>query len=214
MRPRKPSFLPVTCIVAFVQCAVAGNDACAASESAERGGVEDNKLTKNLHVNVFGALLFGLTGAYEVGREHWGVSARARWLNSGLYARSALPSNDNQSLVFSWGAGFTGRYYSAGSGALTGWFAGPGLEFLHTRIEDPKEALVATNTSLLVPQVEGGYRWRYKSLLVGAGVAVGYALVLSKGVENLAGGEMSPNYENTATNTPYGSILGDVGWFF
>jgi len=65
-----------------------------------------------------------------------------------------------------------------------------------------------------VPEVEAGYRWRVGSWLFDLGLAGGYAIVLDKGVEDLPGGNSKTAYENTATNKPYASVLGDVGFYF
>src|SRR5262249_14310087 len=105
-------------------------------------------LATDAHVNALGVLVFGVTGAFELGGGNWGAAARLRWVDSGLYARSTLPASADQSLAFSYGGALGARYYSAAHGALTGWFAGPALELVHTRIEDGV-AKIATVTSLV-----------------------------------------------------------------
>jgi len=167
----------------------------------------------DLQVNALGVLVFGLTAAYELGAGHWGAAARARWLNSGLVARSKFPADDNQSLVFSYGTAIGARYYSATNGALTGWFEGPAIEYVHARVED-RVAEIATVTSLIVPQLEAGYRWRIGALLVDLGAGVGYAVVLARGVDDIDGGNNAASYRDNAANTPYLGVLGDIGYFF
>jgi hypothetical protein len=199
---RSPAFIGVLCVGAS---AIAGER----SSTSPAG----DTIQSNVQVNALGVLVFGLTGAFELGTSHWGTAARARWLNSGLVARSKFPADDNQSLVFSYGAALGVRYYGASSGPLTGMFVGPAVEYVHARVED-HVVQIATLTSLVVPQVEAGYRWRIGALLIDIGAGAGYALVLERGVEDLGGGHNAANYQDNAANTPYLSVLGDIGYFF
>jgi hypothetical protein len=197
--------------VAASGCVLLG---AATSSQAAPAPEPSSALVTDAHVNALGVLVFGVTGAFELGSGNWGAAARLRWVDSGLYARSTLPASADQSLAFSYGGALGARYYSAAHGALTGWFAGPALELVHTRIEDPRVAKIATVTSLVVPEIEAGYRWRAGSWLFDLGLAGGYAIVLSKGVENIQGGTGASAAQNSAANKPYASVLGDVGFYF
>jgi hypothetical protein len=53
-----------------------------------------------------------------------------------------------------------------------------------------------------------------RSFLFDVGAGIGYALVLTKGVENIAAGQNASSYSNSASNKPYGSLIGDIGFFF
>jgi hypothetical protein len=198
-----------------VICSVAAADQESrhAAHNTNASGNASGRVAANFHINLLGVLVFGTTATAEIGGEHIGVGARLRWINSGVYARTQIPMSKDEEMVFSYGGGIGARYYTASAGPLSGLFVGPALEVAHTRLEN-SVARIATVTSLVIPQVEAGYRWRFGSWLVGLGAAAGYALVLSRSVDDIDGGTNSSLYKNTAENKVYGSILGDVGLFF
>jgi len=193
--------------------AAADRESRRVGRSLEASGNASGGVAANVHVNLLGVLVFGTTAAAEVGGEHFALDARLRWINSGIYARTQIPTSKDEEMVFSYGGGIGAHYYTAANGALSGVFVGPALELARTRL-DNSVARIATVTSLLVPQVEAGYRWRFGSWLVGLGGAAGYAFVLHRSVEDINGGTNSSLYQNNAEDKVYGSILGDLGLFF
>jgi hypothetical protein len=64
-----------------------------------------------------------------------------------------------------------------------------------------------TNTSFLVPALEGGYRTMLGPLLVGGGLQLGYALAVSEKCEFSEGECEAAARENTV----YGQLALDVG---
>jgi hypothetical protein len=172
-------------------------------------------IAADISVNVLGPLQFGLTSAVEVGSSHLAGFGRFRWLNSGRLADNTLPTKGtDEHLAFSYGVGLGARYFSAPGAALTGFNVGLVLEYLHVHNEDTKTERTAFITSLIIPQLEGGYRWRFGRFLVGAGAGVGYAVVTSKSTEDLSGGTNAVVYANNAENKPYASAALDLGFFF
>ena len=87
------------------------------------------------------------------------------------------------------------------------------MELVRTRTENPTAGIGAV-TTLVVPELEAGYRWRFGMWLVGLGAGAGYAFVVSKSVVDMGAGPLTALYENNAQNTVYASVLGDIGIFF
>lgn len=163
------------------------------------------------HVNALGPLQFGLAPTIEVGRGHWAGLAYFRWLNSGLLARSLLPSRDHEELVFSYGVGAGPRYYF-GQG-LRGFNLGPTLEYLHVVVETDQER-EAYVSSWLVPQLALGYRWKFGRFLLGLGASGGYALSLSARTEDLSGGADPIGFYADDTSRPFANANADIGFYF
>lgn len=163
------------------------------------------------HMNVAGPLQFGLTPTVEVGTNHWAGLAYFRWLDSGLYARSALPNRADQELAFSYGLGAGGRYYHRPG--LSGFNAGLGIEYLHVVVESEleKEAFV---TSWLVPQLGAGYRFRFGRFLLGLGVTGGYAFSVSARTDDLSAGADPVIFTADDSGRPFASASVDLGFYF
>jgi hypothetical protein len=161
-------------------------------------------------VDPLGFLLFGPTLGAELGLGQYSVLAYGRWLDGGLLAKSVFESSTDK-FTFSYGAGFKGRYYF-GSGLL-GPHVGVAFEALKTRTENHVDK-IATNNLVLVPEIEGGYRLGFGRFFVGATVGVGYALQVSKRIDNIDGGNQAGNYTAKDYSTIYGSANLDVGLLF
>jgi hypothetical protein len=117
----------------------------------------------------------------------------------------------DEEFAFSYGVGLKGRYYF--DPAMSGFNLGVAAELLRTRIEGER-LRVATMTTLLVPQAEGGYRVAFDSFFLGASAALGYAFQLASGTENLPGGTLAESTDVEDVSTVYGSVALDVGvWF-
>jgi hypothetical protein len=74
--------------------------------------------------------------------------------------------------------------------------------------------LIAANHQLLVPQVDGGYRFRFGSFFAAVGAAVGYAIQLSAEVENLPGGNSADLFEPDDVSTVYAMASLEFGAYF
>jgi hypothetical protein len=183
----------------------------AKSEPIEPANGTDG-LTANAHINILGPLQFGLSPALEVGTAHVGITAQFRWLNSGLLARSILPTSSSQTLAFSYGIGAYGRYYR--KPGLTGFNIGGGVEYLSVHVEDDRIQRERYLSGWVVPQIVGGYRWRFGNLLLGAGASLGYAVSVSAKTEDMSGGADPVLLPVDDTAKPYGSAALDLGFFF
>lgn len=197
--------------------------ALAVGVTAQRAGAAPQDLEGNTshglagsaYVNALGPLQFGLTPSLELGTSNFAGLLRFRWLNSGFLANETLPTKGgSESLAFSYGLGAGVRYFTAADAPLTGFNLGVVLEFLRVRNEDTTIDREAYLTSLLVPQLEGGYRWAFGHFLLGAGAGVGYAIVVSAKTEDSSGGADNVLLANNAENKPYGSVAVDVGFLF
>jgi hypothetical protein len=161
-------------------------------------------------VDPLGFLLFGPTLGAELGFGRYSVVAYGRWLDGGLLAKSLFES-DTDKFTFSYGAGLKGRYYFAEG--LVGPHIGVVCEVLKTRTENRTEK-VATNNLVLVPELEGGYRFGFGRFFVGGTVGVGYALQVGKSVVNIEGGNRAQSFEAKDYSTIYGSANLDLGLLF
>lgn len=213
VRPWYSAARSVAAVATLACCHLASDAQAAEAETAEPSQPESDALTSNVHVNVAGALLFGLTPSVELGSQHWSALARLRFLSTGLLAHSLIPEDEDHSLKFSWGGGLGARYYQAEDEVLTGLHAGVVVEYLKVRLENSR-LQAGTLTGTLVPQFEVGYRWRLDRLLVGFGAGIGYSIIVSKGVEDLSRGQSPYAVENLAENDVFASAAVDVGYFF
>ena len=166
--------------------------------------------TGSAFVDPLGFLLFGPTLGAELGLGQYSVLAYGRWLDGGLLAKSMFESSTDK-FTFSYGAGLKGRYYF-GSGLL-GPHVGVAFEALKTRTENHVDK-IATSNLVLVPEIEGGYRLGFGRFFVGATVGVGYALQVSKQIDNIDGGNQAGSYTAKDYSTIYGSANLDVGLLF
>jgi hypothetical protein len=180
----------------------AGPSAATAVSSAQAKG--------SVFVDPLGFLLFGPTLGAELGFGQYSVLGYGRWLDGGLLAKSLFESSTDK-FTFSYGAGLKGRHYF-GQG-LVGPHVGVAFEALKTRTESRTDR-VATNNLVLVPEIEGGYRFGFGSFFVGATLGVGYALQVSSSIDNINGGNQAGNYKAKNVSTIYGSANLDVGLLF
>jgi hypothetical protein len=165
------------------------------------------------YANVLGFLQFGVVPAIEVGGRNFGLSARLRVMQTGVLSHLLLadPTDDE---VFASGLGFGGhaRYYSGRGGNMRAFYFGGGLEYLSTRIEDTTSDREAYVTSLLVPQIELGYRWVWGNFLLDVGGAAGYSLITSAETEDQSDGEHRRLYDNESENTFYAMAVLNLGF--
>jgi hypothetical protein len=164
----------------------------------------------SVFVDPLGFLLFGPTLGAEFGADKVSGTVYGRWFNVGLLSQALFLSKP-QSFDFSYGVGARGRYYVFGG--LSGPFAGAGIEYLSTRVDDPVN-LIATNSHYLVPQVEGGYRFALGAFYIGGAAALGYAFDLSSSVDNLPGGMNASSFQAVNESKFYGSATLELGLYF
>lgn len=157
-----------------------------------------------------GFLLFGPTVGVELALGRYSVLAYGRWLDAGVLAKSMFEDASNK-FRFSYGGGLKGRYYS-GPG-LTRTHVGIALEVLKTRMDNDTDR-VATKNLVLVPEIEGGYRFAFGRFFVDGALGLGYALQVSKSMVNINGGTQANLYEAKDVSTIYGSASVDFGVLF
>lgn len=205
MRPFHTFGAVVALSVAQFWCGV--SLAAPATDQAE-AVKERPSATGAVFVDPLGFAMFGPIVGAELALGPASVSLYGRWLSGGYLAQQLFP-NDEEAFAFSYGVGLRGRYYV--DGGLNGLFVGVAAEYLASRIEND-QILIATKTSLLVPQLEGGYRYGFgEHLFLGGSAAVGYALQIGDSVENLSGGDQAELYEVEDVSTVYGSLGLELG---
>jgi hypothetical protein len=195
-----------TIIVFGVLCLVPAN-----AVAAEKGDGPGSEFNADVHLNLLGPLQFGITPTVELGGKQVAGLLRFRWMNPGLLSQG-LPNQDYQELAFSYGAALGGRYYL--HSGLSGIHLGIWAEYIRTRIEDLEVEREAYVTSLIVPQAEAGYRWRFGRAFVGLGAALGYAVAFDKRTEDLSEGADPVLQPVDFGSTIFGSGAFDVGYFF
>jgi len=137
-----------------------------------------------LHIDVLGALQFGLTPTVEVGKRFSGY-ASLRALNTGMSSYLALGREREDE--FRWGVGGTlGMHvFSASDGNLRGFYGGPALEYIFLDTRDVKRDFASYDTHVLLPEADFGYRWAFGRFLVGVGVRLALAIPLADNAEPL-----------------------------
>lgn len=163
-----------------------------------------------LSVDPLGFLLFGPTVNAEAAIGQVGIGAGFRWFSPGLLANK-LFLNDGSHFAFSYGIALRGTYYFLQP--LAGPHVGLAVELLHTRAEDD-DARIATISTYLIPQIEGGYRLALRRFLIGGTAAVGYAVRAGSKVENLPGGTNADRYTVVNESSFYGTARLDLGFYF
>ena len=162
-------------------------------EAAHQKGQGDS--LRNFHLNLLGALQFGLTPSLEWG-EDVTVILRARLLNSGVLSY-LVAASDGGELVFGLGTSFQVRKY-LGHGVQQGPYLGAGLELMYTQTEGDE----TWETYFLVPQVEGGFRWQSEGYFTGFGVFAGLAVPVK-----------TVGYSDDESLIT-GGLIWDIGWYF
>lgn len=163
-----------------------------------------------LSVDPLGFLLFGPTVNGEAAIGPVGIGAGFRWFSPGLLANK-LFLNDGSHFAFSYGIALRGNYYFLQP--LAGPHVGLAVELLHTRAEDD-DARIATISTYIIPQIEGGYRLALRRFLVGGVLAVGYAARAASKVDNLPGGNNADLYTVLNESSFYGTARLDLGFYF
>lgn len=203
---------PLVSILALSVCASSTAKAAEANAPEEKGTLRDSAAspTGAVFVDPLGLALFGPTLGAELSFGQFSAIAYGRWLNAGLLAHQ-LFLNDNDNFAFSYGAGLKGRYYF--QPGLIGPHLGVAFELLRSRTTNDVSN-VAVNNTIIVPELEGGYRYGFGSFFIGVAGGVGYAYQASSSVENINGDSQAQFYEAADVSTIYGSANLDLGLFF
>lgn len=157
-----------------------------------------------------GFALFGPSLNAEVGLKQFAVGAGFRWFSPGLLANE-LFLEGGDAFAFSYGIALRGQYYFLDP--LAGPHAGLSVEYLKTRVENDG-AGIASVSSYVVPQVEGGYRHAMGTFFVGGVLTVGYAKQASGRIENLPGEDNADAFFVRDESSVYGSARLDLGVYF
>jgi len=169
----------------------------------------------NLHLDVAGALQFGITPAVEVGESVSGY-LRLRLMNAGLASYFLLGRDRDDELRLGLGAALGFHIFSASRGNMRGFYGGAALEYAFLRTRDTTRDFATYRTHALIPQVDFGYRWAFGDLLVG----VAGTLALAIPFQNRAtpvGGERGCRLETSCKEDLgvafFPGITVDLGWF-
>lgn len=201
-------------LVAGIFGALIGGAAPAyAGEEAEKTE-KSEKAGESRHGAVFvdplGFLLFGPTLGVELAVGPISATVYGRWFNAGILANQLFTEDKNQ-FAFSYGAGLRARHYFGPR--LEGFFAGVGVEYLRSSIEEP-DALIVSKSQYLVPLAEGGYRLGWERFFLTGAVGLGYAFELSGHVENMPGGNLASAYFVKDKSSVYATASLELGVFF
>jgi hypothetical protein len=185
----------------YADSTTGATDAAGATEQRD----SDAALAVSLNLAGFG--LFGPDLNIAYGSEFTGF-VRARAFGLGYLSHSMFtPEAERKLSMGSFSVGLGGHKYF-GNGSFEGPYVGVVAEYLMVEIEEELFLGTATtNTTFLVPALEGGYRTMLGPLLVGGGLQIGYALALSEKCEFAAGGCETEARQNTI----YGQLALDVG---
>lgn len=174
--------------------------------------------TTTFNFNSLGVLQLGLDPGVEFGRQTT-VRVFGRAMNTGAlsYVIIGSPSGDD---IFGFGAGLgvTVRQYFDKSGPQRGFFAGGGLEYAYTQVEDSVDDEAIWNDHVVVPEFMLGYRWVFDDFLLGVGAAGGAALYAAT---NYKPSEVDGcTYDSSCTEPDPGEVAGgygflmlELGWF-
>ncbi|MDB4975948.1 MAG: hypothetical protein JWN48_4289 [Myxococcaceae bacterium] len=132
----------------------------------------------NLHIDVLGALQFGLAPALEIGKKVSGY-LRLRSFNTGVASYFVLERRHDDELRWGLGAALGLHVFSGRDGNMRGLFGGPNLEYAFVRTRNVKRDQVDYGTHALIPQLDFGNRWAFDGFLLGLGAQVGLWIPLN-----------------------------------
>lgn len=165
----------------------------------------------SVFVDPLGFLSFGPTFGVEAGAGRFTGTIYGRWFSAGLLS-SVLVLGPSEKYDFSFGVGLRGRIYFRDG--FAGAHVGFGAEFVRTQIENGSYRLVIS-TNLVVPQVEGGYRWAaWGRFYVGLAGSVGYAVRFGWRTDNLPGGDSAATLIPPDPSAFFFSAKLEIGFLF
>jgi hypothetical protein len=168
----------------------------------------------NLHLDVLGALQFGLTPTVEVGERVSGF-LRLRALNSGLASYFLLGRNRDDELSWGAGAAVGSHLFFAGHGNMRGMLVGLALEYAFLETKETTNDFARHRTHSLIPQLDVGYRWALGSLLVDVGGRLGVAIPFSNTSRPIGAGgcRRAGSCDEKLDVAVIPSAFLDLGWF-
>ena len=168
----------------------------------------------NLHLDVAGALQFGVTPSLEVGERVSGY-VRLRVANAGLASHFLLGRDADDRLDLGLGAALGVHWFTATRGNMRGAYAGLALEYAYLQTRDSVRDFARYRTHALIPQLDFGYRWAYRAWFVGVAGKLGLAIPLANDVEGL--GEQPCRLRDSCTRELGVAVIPgigvDLGWF-
>jgi hypothetical protein len=168
----------------------------------------------NLHVDVAGALQFGLTPTVEVGEKVSGY-LQLRVANTGLASYFLLGRDSDDDLRLGLGAALGFHLFSAGRGNMRGLYGGAALEYAYLETRDTIRDFAKYRTHALIPQLDFGYRWAFGQVLLGLSAKLGLAIPLSNQATGI--GEPNCRRESACTDELGVALIPglavDLGWF-
>jgi hypothetical protein len=166
----------------------------------------------NLHLDVLGALQFGVTPTVEVGKRVSGYF-RFRPFNTGVASYFLLARDRDHDLRWGIGTALGLHVFTNHDGNMTGFFGGPALEYAF--VETRASTFVRYRDHALIPQLDFGNRWRFGSFLLGLGARVGLWVPVHTNVETFVGDFDCDDYSacEEAKLRFAASVFLDIGWF-
>jgi hypothetical protein len=129
----------------------------------------------NLHLDVAGALQFGVTPTVEVGKQISGY-LQLRIMNSGLASYLALGRDNADNFRLGVGAALGVHLFTAARGNMRGVYGGLALEYAYVETRDDTRNFVLHRIHALIPQADFGYRWAFGDFLLGVSAKLGLAV--------------------------------------
>lgn len=168
----------------------------------------------NLHLDVAGAVQFGIAPAVEIGQVVSGY-LRLRVVNAGLLSYFLLGRDSSDYLRAGVGVALGLHLFSAERGNMRGVYGGLALEYAFLEMRDSSRDFAIYRTHALIPQLDVGYRWAFGSLLVGVAVGFGFAIPIENSARPL--GNMGCRRLNSCIEDFGASFIPgvtvDLGWF-
>jgi hypothetical protein len=168
----------------------------------------------NLHLDVAGALQFGIAPAVEIGQVVSGY-LRLRVVNAGLMSYFLLGRDSSDYLRAGVGVALGLHLFSAERGNMRGIYGGLALEYAFLEMRDSSRDFAIYRTHALIPQLDVGYRWAFGHLLVGVALGFGFAIPVENTARPL--GSMGCRRVNSCVEDLGAAFIPgltvDLGWF-
>lgn len=186
------------------------------TSAAERPKLRDSSADSlvSLHVDLAGALQFGITPTLEIGKTVSGF-LQLRVVNTGLASYFLLGRDADDKLRLGLGAALGVHWFSAARGNMRGVYGGVALEYAFVETRDTSVDFAQYSTHALIPQLDVGYRWAFDELLLGVALKLGLAVPLANSATGI-GAQPCRRTESCVEQLGIALIPGiavDVGWF-
>jgi len=170
-----------------------------------------------IHMNVLGALQFGLIPRLETGGASGSVLFGVHFFYAGLANYLIVPAQtEDDYFVLGFGANVGGRVYVTNAGIQEGVYLGALLEYAYYVTEDDSDDLARYTTHFLIPVGELGYKWVFDSgFVLGFGLQAGAAVPVAASDEPTQQ-EIGCRYADSCLEErdvfPYGALTLDLGF--